>query len=263
MSCEQIARNLADGAPLDDALKTHAKRCPPCGALVKVDHALGALPHESATIEPCAALREALARDHSPCRPRPRWHRVVLQAVVSALVAGAVLLIRPRTDLSLAATTGFWAMAVAWLALVAGGMWLLMARGALGLGVAARWRWLYIGGSVALFEGLVWLSNPWHTNSPGVVGSHTWWSHAPCAIGGSVTAIVLALPVFAISRRTAVVAPEAAGALGGLVAGLGSVLAMQMACEFADATHYGTIHLVPVALAVLAGALIGRRTMAL
>lgn len=261
MTCEQLARCLADGAPIDDAQQAHARRCPPCGALIAVDHALGTLSRGNPSIEPCAALRDALARDHGPCRSRAQWHRVLFPSVLCALVAGLVLLIRPRADLPTAATAGFWALAVAWLGLVAGGMWLLVARGALGLGVAARWRWLYVAAVIALFEGLTVLSNPWHVNSPGTVGSHSWWSHWPCAPAGSVTALLLAVPVFAMARRTAVAAPVAAGAVGGLVAGLGAVLSMQMTCEFADALHYASVHLVPVVLGVLAGALIGRRTL--
>jgi hypothetical protein len=192
----------------------------------------------------------------------PRWQRLLVPVLTTAMFAGLVVALRPRPDLSSAASATFWVVAAAWIALVEGGMGLLLARGSLGLGVAAAWRWVYVGASVALFEALVWLSNPSDAQSMAHVGAHTWWRHWTCAPAGSLAALVIAVPIFVVARRTAVVAPEAAGALAGLVAGLGAVLSMQMSCGFADAMHYGTIHLVPIALAVVIGALVGRRTMA-
>jgi hypothetical protein len=213
-------------------------------------------------MQPCAALREALARDHAPVRPMPNWQRVLVPSLVTVGLAASILLVRPRHDLSTASTAIFWLVAAAWVSIVAVGMRLLVARGSLGLGVPAAWRWGYVALSVIAFEALSIVSNPMDVNSMARIGAHAWWSHWTCAPAGSVSALVLGLPVFAILRRSAVVAPQAAGALAGLVAGIGSVLSMQMACSFPDALHYATIHLVPVVLAIVIGAIVGRRTLA-
>ncbi len=261
MNCDELAHRLADGTPLSDDARAHAKRCPPCGSLVVVDRELGAMPSDIA-IEPCAALREALANDCAPRRATSRWTRVAVPALAAAALAGVVWLVRPRHDFATAATPFFWFAAFAWIAIVAGGMRLLVARGRLGLGVPAAYRWLYIGFAVLAFEVLSVLGNRGDANSIEHVGSHTWWAHWTCAPSGSLAALALALPIFGLLRRSAVVAPEAAGALAGLVAGIGSVLASQMACGFADAMHYTTIHLVPIVMAIVMGAWVGRRTLA-
>ena len=170
-----------------------------------------------------------------------------------------ILLAKPRGDLSTQVPVVFWSGALAWALATFVGLRLLVARGRFGLGVALPWQWLYVAVAATCFEIVAWTANPAHAYSIAHVGWKTWIAHWLCAPIGLAVAALVGVFAFAASRRAAVVSPRSAGVVAGVAAGFGGVLALHMFCGFPDPLHLGVVHGLPVVIAALVGAALGRR----
>jgi hypothetical protein len=95
---------------------------------------------------------------------------------------------------------------------------------------------------------------------PGSPGSHV-PLHDCLAYGIAVASLVLAL-LFALYRGSVIISERASGASAGCVAGLAAVLALHAHCPAVDAVHLQIVHALPLVLAIVVGAVAGRRALA-
>lgn len=246
MDCERFVEVLALRGPAR-ALAQHAATCPQCGPLWEVDQALrhsGARPYAP----PMAAeLRGELAA-YEPARHATSFAMRLLSVLAVATASvGLTLLTLPRADFSVAVLTG-WVPSTLML-LVAAGLCLFAYRGKTGLGVAPWLRWSLPIASVLGFELLAGTEARADGLAPKM----------DCLFLGVVIAGVVAAVSCSVGRRTALIAPAAAGALAGGVAGLTALLCLRVHCPSALAAHVMVVHVLPLVLAIAGGAFAGRR----
>lgn len=259
--CDDIVEALGDGAEFSEAQSVHAKRCPPCGALVAIDHQLKSVGDATQPLQQCAALREALAQDHAPVKPRTPIRRAAPVIIATAVICVFAAVEGRRGPLAIEHPMLFWGAAGFWLAMLVGGLSLTLYRGRAGLGVSAPMCWIYVTLSAVTFEMLAFVSAV-----PGDVSwaapGHEWVHHLLCASFGTVVAAIVGVLLFRAARHTAVVSPESAGAAAGTAAGMAGALLLQLGCSTSDSTHVAVAHVMPIVLGALVGMFAGRRILA-
>ena len=194
-----------------------------------------------------AALQRALFEHRPTTRTTSFGTRTLsVLAVVSASIALTMLAL-PRADLSITTLAGFTPLALALLLLL--GLGVFAYRGPSGLGAPPWLRWSIPVVSVAAFELLAALEANAHGLAP----------ELDCLFLGSAIAGVVAAVSCSVSRRTALIAPAASGALAGSVAGLAALLCLRVHCPALLAQHVMVVHVLPLLIAIAAGAYAGRR----
>lgn len=169
----------------------------------------------------------------------------VLATVTASL--GFTLLTLPRRDFSLAVVTG-WVPASILLMLLAS-LGLFAYRGRTGLGVAPWLRWSVPVACVVAFELLAGLEARSDSLPPKL----------DCLLLGTLIAGVVAAVSCSVGRRTVLIAPAASGALAGAGAGVAALLCLRVHCPSALAGHVMIVHVLPLVVAIVAGAYFGRR----
>lgn len=262
--CDTLEDAVAEGRPLDAAMRAHAAGCDRCRALTDTDDALAQVVNHD-PIAPAAplplALQEALRADAAPVRPFSFVARSAVPVAVSAALVMLALRFMPRADLHHRPLAPFAAGVATLVALVLGGAYGVFHRGPRGIGVSVEARAGYLLGALLLAEGAVALACDAveasvvlsdHDVIPGIVH---------CASFGTFVATVAGVGFFFAARRTVLTAPAIAGAVAGAAAGLTGTLVLHLACPIASLTHAMTAHVLPALVGALAGALLGRRVL--
>jgi hypothetical protein len=263
--CDTLEDAVAEGLPLDAAMRAHASGCDRCRALTDTDHALGQMVNHD-PIEPAeplpAALREAIRADAAPVQPFSFVARSAAPVVLSAVLAVLALRFMPRADLHHRPFAPFAAGVATLFALVLGGAYGLFHRGPRGIGISVEARAGYLLAALLLAEGAVALASDAVEASVVLSGHDVIPGIVHCASFGTFVAIVAGVGFFFAARRTVLTAPTIAGAVAGGAAGLTGTLVLHLACPIASLTHAMTAHVVPALLGALVGALLGRRVLA-
>jgi Negative regulator of sigma F len=246
VDCNSFAKALAEREP-DLELARHAAVCRRCGPVWEVDQAL----RHSGTRLSAPPIAAALQRELFELRPTKHATSFATRAlsVLSAVTAslGLTMFALPRRDLSLATLTG-WTPGILLLLLLSG-LALFAYRGRTGLGVAPWLRWSVPIVCVAAFELLAGLE----ARTDGLAAK------LDCLFLGSAIAGVLAAVSCSVSRRTALIAPAASGALAGSVAGVTALLCLRVHCPSLLAQHVMIVHVLPLVLAIAGGVYAGKR----
>jgi hypothetical protein len=248
VSCQEFMRALSNEASeASQDMSDHAAHCSQCAGLLEIERALRA---SQPPLPPAPAFPAELARllAQHPAKRRSTLPARTTFAVSSALFAavscGAIWL--PRADLARAPRLPFVLLTLATVC----GLQLLAYRGRSGLGVAPGWRWAFAALVAVGFGALsAWQSSHWFGSQPAL----------DCFWLGLAVALVIGLLTCALHRRTAVIGSAATGAVAGGVAGLAAVLFLHVHCSGTSVAHLTLVHGLPLAIAILAGALWGRR----
>jgi hypothetical protein len=246
VDCNSFAAELAERGPARE-IAQHAAVCERCGQLWEVDQAL----RHSETPLSAPPMAAALQRElfaHRPAKYVTSFATRTL-SVLAAVTAsvGVTMLVLPRRDLSLATLTG-WTPGVLLLLLLSG-LALFAYRGRTGLGVAPWLRWSVALACIVVFEVMAGLEARADSLTPKL----------DCLFLGSLTAAVVAAVSCGVSRGMALIAPASSGALAGAVAGVTALLCLRVHCPSLLAQHVMIVHVLPLVLAIIAGAYAGRR----
>ena len=257
--CDLLVDALADRAPLGATLRAHVDRCASCRLLVaagtSVDDDVEAVPPMS------TALREATAAMR-PVQPFAPWRRALAPAVAAAVVGLVGLSLVPRADLGAQPVPRIVAGVLGILLVLGVSVGALLHRGAFGVGAPPRTRWTAVVALLAGFEALnAWVTVPVR-GSLHLAGVAAWQGRCFCALYGTIVAGLVAVVVFRVARRSAVVSPASAGALAGLAAGCAGVLGQHITCPVMDLDHTLFAHAAPLLLCAVAGSWAGRRWLA-
>jgi hypothetical protein len=246
MDCESFVNALAAREP-DRTLARHAAACERCRPLWEVDQALR---HSGASVSP-PPMAAALQRELANYRPTKYATSFAIRAlsVLAAVTAslGVTMVALPRRDFSLATLSG-WTPGILVFLLLAG-LASFAYRGKTGLGVAPWLRWAIPFASVAIFELLAGFEARGDSLAPKL----------DCLFLGSAIAAAVAAVSCSVSRRTALIAPAASGALAGSIAGLTALLCLRVHCPSLLAVHVMIVHVLPLVLAIAGGVYAGRR----
>jgi hypothetical protein len=246
VDCEAFVNALGEGGPSRE-LAQHAAACARCRPVWEFDQAV----RHSGVRLPAPPMAAALQRELLGHRPTTRVTSFATRtlAALAAITAsvGVTLLMLPRRDLSSLTLTGIAPCSLLLLLLL--GQGLFAYRGRTGLGAAPWLRWSLPVASVAVFELLAALE----ARGGGLP------AQGDCLFVGTAIACLLAAISFRLGRRTALIAPEAAGALAGSVAGLTAILCLRVHCPSLLALHVMVVHALPLLLAIAGGAYAGRR----
>jgi hypothetical protein len=244
--CESFAKALAARGP-DLQLARHAAACERCSPLWEVDQALR---HSGTSVSapPMAAVLQRELAEYRPTKYATSFATralSVLAAVTASL--GVTMVALPRYDFSLA-TLSAWTPGILVFLLLAG-LASFAYRGKTGLGVAPWLRWSVPVASIAIFE----LLAGFEARSDGLEPK------MDCLFLGTAIAAAVAAVSCSVSRRTALIAPAASGALAGSIAGLTALLCLRVHCPSLLAIHVMIIHVLPLVLAIAGGVYAGRR----
>jgi hypothetical protein len=246
VDCDSFAEALAERGPARE-LARHAAMCERCRSLWEVDQVL----RHSETPRSAPPMAAALQRqlfEHRPTKYATSFGTralSVLAAVTASL--GLTMLAVPRRDLSLATLTG-WTPGIL-LFLLLSSLALFAYRGRTGLGVAPWLRWSVPIACIVVFELMAGLE----ARRDGLAAK------LDCLFLGLMIAGVVAAVSCRVSRRTALVAPAASGALAGAVAGVTALICLRVHCPSLLAPHVMIVHVLPLLIAIAAGAYAGRR----
>jgi hypothetical protein len=140
---------------------------------------------------------------------------------------------------------------------VIAGVQLYLYRGRSGLGAPGWSRWVF---ALCGFFGFELWAALYARASLAAAGAAQPAAPAPdCLPLALLVALAVGGVTIAVARRTALVAPASSGALGGCVAGLAAALFLHVHCPATQAAHLQIVHALPLLLAILIGALAGRR----
>ncbi|MFO0601578.1 MAG: NrsF family protein [Polyangiales bacterium] len=257
-ACDDVTRALSDGAPLDGALREHARACPSCAALARA----GAAPASRAEERMPDALRAAIAADAGAVEPFSPWRAAAAPSALTALLLVFALVRAPRRDLSGQLGAAFALAASTFAGLAALGLAAVVHRGARGLGPTTAQRIAYASLALPLFAAVTLATTRAVPGSVIPVGDDVARAFVHCAALGSAAAALVGAGLFAAVRRTSPVAPALAGAVAGVASGLAGALFLHLACPVALASHGVLAHGTPAVLGGVVGALLGRRLLA-
>lgn len=247
--CDPLSDALVAGAPLTAAQRAHLAQCAGCRALVAASLLLRGA--ESFLVP---ALPNALAAlPTPPVSPYSAWRRAppALLALVLPLLVGVAM--RPNHVWDTQRTV----LAALWLGVGLLGLVLTLRRTRVGLGVGARGVALGVAAAVVAFA-----AGAFAWSQPGTPDADA-WSHTQTCGSVSVALSALGLGAWVVAaRRTAVVHAGLLGALCGAAGAMGAVLALHAVCEVRDLWHLWGSHGVGLVLAMMVGALAGRRVLA-
>lgn len=266
--CEALEDAVAEGRPLDAQQRAHASTCERCRALTDTDETLARLvnarglerserPHQ---LPP--ALRAAVEGGSTAVAPFSVAKRGAAPLLLSSALAMGALRFIPRADLAHRAGATFAGGAILLLSLVIAGVLGVLNRGPSGIGASLLRRVVYLALAFVLAELTVAsVADPVEA-SVVLARDAVLRGIIQCASHGALVAAFAGVGLFVAARRTVITAPSLAGAVAGASAGLTGTLVLHLACPVSSLTHGMIAHVAPMVLGALAGAITGRRVLA-
>lgn len=260
--CDRVLEASAEGEGLSPELRAHVRECPACGDVRAMNASLERRATSASAPEPSAELRALMGASVKPVARVAPWRRLLGAAGAFAAVVLVTAVVRPRDDLHEQMSGGLWpVLALAGLAVALGAV-TAAGRGELGLGVRGPARAVVYALCFAGIEAAAWLTVRATPHSHHPVGGAMLRAHFLCAAGGLLFASLVGAAAFYGMRHSVVRGAASAGLSLGLLAGATAALGLQLQCAIADPLHVGVSHLVALLVAGAAGALLGRRVLA-
>lgn len=250
MNCIDVSRTLAENPGnrvLPPALWEHTRDCRSCQRLLQtLDLSAGS--DDSSTM--VRHIQQQLIRDLRPVRPL-----LSARSLLISFMAAFVIIVTVAVGY-----LGAWGMAVRSSAQlivivgtsVAGAGWLSRSLAQHMVPGGSRERHLLLPGSIlAVLSVEVFML--FHTRGE----SHFWAHSRTCLAIGLGLAATAAFPLWMTLRRGAILYPQAAGVIVGLLAGLVGTTALEIHCPNVNLWHVFTAHLGAAVLCSLVGLLLG------
>jgi hypothetical protein len=258
VTCEQfsLALSTADLEQVEKLIHQHAQTCADCRALWRLDQRLQASRRSAPPLSMSPELRAALSVHPGPTRSSTPTKR--LAAILAPLSAflGVALVVVPRADLSHGLSLGFWSGAVLLCASLAAVVHIYLHRDATGSSAAPWFRWAVVFGVLGVFNAFALFDMFHGPHASGVS------PRRDCLLLGLLVAFGVGGAALAALRRSVLLAPAASGALAGCIGGLSAVAFLHVHCAASAGAHLAFVHGLPLLIAALVGAWVGRRALA-
>lgn len=258
MTCTEFAAALCLHSQLTPAARIHVSDCEPCRALLALDRQLAASPEQLLAPRLGLPLRALLAEQAGAAvTPGPSLLLRVLGAVVVAAFAVlSVASVGGRADLLEVARGPLQLAFVALAALPSVWLFSYLRRDESGLLLSAGARALVLCAGLVAFELQVQL---YLALSEAARGPLSIVPPRDCLLLGVLVAAAVSVVLFGLNRRSLAYGQRSAGALLGGVCGAIGALCLHVHCPAVEPWHLRVVHLLPMLVAIGAGAWAGPR----
>ena len=248
MSCDDVTKRLAEGAPLDAAEQQHAAGCPSCQSLLAPVQAIEALDEEH-----LSAIRERVVAASAPVKPLPS-DRVLIAFLTAVFLAFILLVARIVKMRALGALTPVQMLAYFGLILACAlaGAAVIVGEMIPGSRLRSGSRMWMAATAVILPLTCVAIFRSYSTVHFVSLGIPCFEMGSACALGASLLLSLFLRKGFVAFRRSA-------ARVAGFLAALAGVAVLALHCPFLSVAHIVTWHFGVLLAGWLAGDLIGRR----